>query len=207
MDKKVEIKNDIWNICQILITAKDSFQYSFYLHKPDTEEEQDYLNHSPDFIFIRHILWRMCIIEFSKLFSNSKDRDRFNILHFIKKLKKTEYFGDMRFSEAIIADWENQIEINKDTISQVLTLRDKVYGHTDPKIENFINIELSFQQTDKLIQIIEMVIQEIYFTVFDAHAIIDTPTFDRKRFNIITILANEKESEMNGLIADFIKLG
>ena len=88
MDKKVEIKNDIWNIWQILITAKDSFQYSFYLHKPDTEEEQDYLNHSPDFIFIRHILWRMCIIELSKLFSNSKDRDRFNIFHFIKKLNK-----------------------------------------------------------------------------------------------------------------------
>ena len=103
----------------------------------------------------------------------------------------------MRISEAIIADWENQIEINKDTISQVLTLRDKVYGHTDPNKENFINIELSFQQTEKLIQIIERVIQEIYFTVFDAHAIIDTPTFDRKRFNIITILANERESEMN----------
>ncbi len=203
--KEAEIKNEVWQIWQILLIAKECFQYSLYLHKPSTQEEQNYLRHSQDFGFIRQILWRMSVIELSKLFCDSKDRDRFNIFHFINKLKKGGHFGDMGISKTTIAKWENQIAINKDTITQILTLRDKVYAHTDANGEKYTKGDLTFQQTEKLIQIIENVIQEIYSTVFQTHAIMDTPIFEKERFNIIKILASEQDRRIKELQENFTK--
>src|SRR5687767_3765997 len=104
--KQQELRNEIWRIWEIEIVAKQCFQYSFYLHKPETKEETKYLQNQRDFGFIRHILWRMTIIELSKLFSSSSKRDRFNVNHFLSKLKRGGQFGDMGISQATIDKWE-----------------------------------------------------------------------------------------------------
>src|SRR5688572_13897490 len=77
-----DLKNDIWSIWKILINCKENFLYSRYLHKPGTEEESEYLRYSRHFQFLRHSLWRLCIIELHKLL-NKSDRDFFNLWTFI----------------------------------------------------------------------------------------------------------------------------
>jgi len=131
MTKEEEIKNEIWNIWQISLFAKECFSYSQYLHNPKTKVELEYIRGSKDFQFFRHILWRNTVIELAKLFTDKKDRDRFNIFHFLKKLKVGGQFGKMGIPETQITNWENQIATNSEAINMILTLRDKVYAHTD----------------------------------------------------------------------------
>ncbi len=200
MTKKEEIKEEIWQIWQILLIAKECHSYSFYLHKPDTKEESDYLQHSRDFNFIRHMLWRMTVIELSKLFRNSPQNDRFNLFHFISKLKKGGHFGKLGISENKIEEWESKMTDNTQTISEMLLLRDKLYSHTAPNKKKYIDGNLTFEKIEELIKIVESVIREIYSSVFDSHASIGTISFDRKRFKIIEILAEEKNKRKRELL-------
>lgn len=205
MTKKEEIKDEIWEIWQILLLAKECYSYSFYLHKPDTREELQYLNHSRDFQFIRHVMWKMAVIELSKLFKNSAKSDRYNIVHFINKLKRNGYFGKLGISESKIDEWEKLINKNDETISKILNLRDKVYSHTDTNKEKHSKTDLSFEKTEKLLKIIEAVIQEIYDTVFDSHALMETVFFERKNFKIIEILAEESDKITRNLLEEYKK--
>lgn len=195
--KKTELKENISIIWEILTISKDCFEYAFYFHKPETQEEANYLNNSSDFRFIRHTLWRMTIIELSKLFSKSKNRDKFNLKHFINKLKKDEYFGDIGILNNRIENWEKILEENNILIENILTLRDKIYAHRDQKKEDFKTIEITFQEIEILIKLSEEIIKEIYSVVFDSYAEITPVYFKRNRFNMIKVLAEEKKNRLN----------
>lgn len=199
MPKKEEVKENILAIWKIAILARKCYQYSYYLHKPETSEELEYLNHSKDFQFIRHILWRNTVIELSKLFNSSPKRDKYNIFHFINKLKRNQYFGEFGVSQEKINSWEDGLKDNESLIVKVLLLRDKVYGHTDG--ESFKkNLDApTFAETEKLLKIIEDVIREIYFFIFDAEAIIETPFVKKDPSDIIKILSAEKKSRIDGI--------
>jgi len=201
MTKEEEIKNEIWNIWQISLFAKECFSYSQYLHNPKTKVELEYIRGSKDFQFFRHILWRNTVIELAKLFTDKKDRDRFNIFHFLKKLKVGGQFGKMGIPETQITNWENQIATNSEAINMILTLRDKVYAHTDANKNRYSQNQPTFQETERLIDIVESVIQEIYSTIFDSHAIIETISFDKDRFGMVRSLVELRERETQDLIA------
>ena len=205
MTKKEEIKEEIWQIWQILLVAKECYSYSFYLNKPDTEEELQYLNNSKDFQFIRLTMWKMFVIELSKLFKQSVKSDRYNIFHFISKLKKGGNFGKMGISESKIEEWEENINRNSETISKILILRDKLYSHTDTDKEKHKKTDTSFEETEELIKIIELIIQEIYSTVFDAEALMETIFFKRERFKLIEILAKERIRSREELLNKYLK--
>ena len=165
MSKKDELKQNIWKIWEISMLAKKCLIYSYYFHKPETEEESNYLDKSKEFKFIRHILWRNSVIEFSKLFSNSARRDKYNIYKFLKNLNRDQYFGEFGIEKETIENWREKLKENEKTINSILLLRDKVYGHTDT--ENAINnIDTpTFKETRELLFIIESIIKEIYFKV------------------------------------------
>jgi hypothetical protein len=202
MKKIEEIKDEIWRIWEILILAKECFHYSLYLHSPKTPKELDYVNKSQDLQFIRHILWRTAIIELSKLFSVSDKRDRFNINHFIKKLKKDGYFGGLLVKPSTIDKWEKEIEQNSHTISILLKYRDKVYAHTDPNKDEHLKHEMSFEQTERLMGFVENIVKEIYLTILNSE--IDTDIiFNKDRFDLVKLLADgheRKSNEMYNLI-------
>ncbi len=103
----------------------------------------------------------MNVIELSKLFSNSSKRDRYNLNHFISKLKKSGHFGDMGIAQSSIDKWELALYNNQNHIDNILTLRDKIYAHTDPKKDDYKAIDLSFQDVEALIKIVEGIIKEI----------------------------------------------
>jgi len=191
-----ELDNKLWRITEILITAKECFLYSKYLYKPESEEEAKYLQYSVHFHFIRHSLWRLSIIELSKLFSTSKQRDRFNIVSFITQLKKDGHFANLNFDESIITKWEKRLSENKDQIDKILTLRDKVYAHTDPKKDDYRGIQLYLRDIEQLFLIVENMISEIKSKIFDAHMDLTTPVFGRHKFDIIKVLAEEKRKRI-----------
>ncbi len=199
MPDKKEIKDNISAIWKISILAKKCLKYSFYLHKPDTEAELDFLNYSRDFHFIRHILWRNSVIELSKLFNSSPKRDKYNIFHFLNKLKKDQYFGGFDINQAKIESWEKRLEESNETINSLLLLRDKVYGHTDNESAKSNLDTPTFEQTEKLLLIVENVIQEIYSTVFDSHAEIESAHIFENPSRIVKILASEKKARIDGL--------
>lgn len=195
--KKTELKESIWPIWEILTISKDCYEYAFYFHKPETDDESEYLNNSSDFRFIRHMLWRMTIIELSKLFSNSKNRDKFNLNHFINKLKKNQYFGDIGILQEKIENWEKILQDNHKLINNILILRDKIYAHRDPKKDDFKLIDITFQEIEILINLSEEIITEIYSVAFDSHAHITTIYFKKNQFKLIKILAEEKKNRLN----------
>lgn len=194
--KKAELKKTIGNIWEIVTVLKDCFEYAQYLHLPETEDESDYLNKSRDFKFMRHILWRMTIIDLSKLYSKSKKRDKFNLICFVNNLKRNQYFGQIGISNVIIEEWENRIIDNQKVIETILLLRDKFYAHKDSKIDNLKSLEISFQEIETLIILAEEIIKEIYSAAFNSHAEMRSIFFKRERFNVIKILAEEKNIRM-----------
>jgi len=185
---------------EILILARECFAYSNYLYNPATKEESEYLSVSQDFDFIRHILWRITIIEMSKIFSSSKNRDRFNLRHFLTKLKHGGQFSQVGIKDSSVTKWETELLDNELTINNILTLRDKIYAHSDLRKDDFRNIEISFQDIEKLICIAESIVKEIYFTVFDADTEMSTIVFDKQNFNIIRILADEKNRTIKAIL-------
>ncbi|MBA4408395.1 MAG: hypothetical protein C0397_03105 [Odoribacter sp.] len=197
MTKKDEIENEIERIWAILILAKECFHYSSYLFNPETKKELDYIEKSADLCFLRHIIWRTTVIELSKLFSESQTRDRYNICHFINKFKKGGHFGDTGISDNLIQHWKSEINENKTTIDTVLKYRDKVYAHDDPNQDVLYTKEVTFEQAERLMKIVESLITEIYETILDSTPVIETVIFDRLRFDIIKILAEAKECENN----------
>jgi len=200
MPTKKELKENIWLIWKILTLAKECYQYSYYMHKPETPGELEYLKYSQHFQFIRHILWRNTVIELCKLFSKSSGRDKFNIFHFIGKLKKDGHFRSFDVDATKITDWESRLDANKETIEKLLILRDKVYAHTDRMNKNPDDLTPTFEAVKQLIDIVENVIQEIYATVFETHAMMETPLFNRNRFDIVKVLADAKNTRLQPLL-------
>ena len=211
MSKKEDLKTELYSIWNILIMAKECYSYSLYLYKPVTSEEREYLNKSSEFNFIRHILWRMAIIELSKLYSGQlemngeKERDRFNIQKLIRKLKVNGEFKSIGVDTQKITHWESLFRINKTTIERVIQLRDKVYAHTDANKNKFIANDIDFEDVKILIDIIEEILHDIFTTVFDTQLILDSPIFDNKGFKAIKILAEAEVKRKKDLYDEVIQ--
>lgn len=199
MDRENDLKIEIKNIWDIFINANECFHYSNYLHNPETQDELDYLNDSRDLQYIKHIMWRMSIIELSKLFSGPKSQDRFNIQHLIDKLKKNGNFGNIGISDDVLTRWEDEIDKNRETIKTILNLRNKVYAHTDSDKTKYISIDLSYKEIELLLNIVEEIIRKIYSSVFETFADVEPVVFDKKRFSIIKTLAKEKKKRFDDL--------
>lgn len=186
--KKEELRNEIDVITSIYLDAKHNFGYCYYLYKPKTSNETEYLLTDQDLQFIRNSLWRLTIIDLSKLFSKGKN-DKFNLKRFINKLKRNNYFGDMNIDEIKVSGWESKISNEAPLIESILKLRDKVYAHTDSNVNLCHNIIIYFTQVEELFKLTENIISEINSTVFDEFTDFTSPLFNRDNFSLIKILA------------------
>jgi len=185
---KNELEKELEKIWQILLQAKQCFYLSFYLYKPKTQDELDYLTSSIEFKLIRETMWKMGIIELGKLFIKS-DNHKFNLHKFLNKLTKNH----VGLPQEQICKWRSKIDLEVDTVSMLQNLRDKLYAHTDREI-NFSTESVTFEKFEGLFLIVEQIIKEIFETVFNGMAEIDCGMFDIERFNIIKILANERKT-------------
>lgn len=196
-----KIEEELSRITDILNLAKGCYQYCYYLHKPKTVEEDNYLKHSRDFNFIRHILFRMTIIELMKLFSDSKSgKERYNICRFLKKFKKGGVFFCIGLDQYKIEQWEMQIQSKELLIKELKDLRDKAYAHTDANKENYTDVNIEFANIEYLLKIVEDIVSEIFVSKFDTFIDFDSPFFDFKKIEIIKILANERQKRIDDII-------
>lgn len=191
------LKSDIWQIWKILISCKDNYLYSRYLNIPDSQEELEYLNYSPHFRFLRHSLWRLCIIELHKILSKS-DNDFYNVWTFLKNLKANNY-EQHNVPSLNIVEWEKMLFSKKKTIRKITLLRNKLYAHTDADLE-VLNFDITFDEVKELINIVEDVIQGIYYHSFNASIQKKTPFFERRGFDIINILVKERKMRREEMI-------
>ena len=197
-----DLKNECGSIVEIYFNAKENFLYCYYLHVPGTKEEAEYLNVDRDLKFIRHSLWRLSIIELAKLFSDRKFTDKFNLFHFLSKLKPGGKYAHFKFDPSQISKWEAMINTHENLISNIIVLRDKIYAHTDPDKDNYKSIEIYFRQIEDLFELIEKVLSQLYLILFDTHLELQTPTFDRQDFDLLKVLAaahHKKIEKINSL--------
>lgn len=192
MTKKQELDKELTQVWLILVAAKESYNYCYYMHKPKSGSELKYINESKDFKYIRHLLWRVTIIELAKIFRESKDTDRFNIFHLINKLKPTGHFKSLKFPSQKLIDYETSLK-EDNLISQIINLRDKIYAHTDSNTDKLNTNLITFSALENLIQKTERIIKEIFEMALDASILFDSPVFDRNGFDAFEILAKERE--------------
>lgn len=204
MIKLDEIKKESWRIVEIYLNAREYFNYCYYLHMPATKLEAEYLRIDRDLKFIRHSLWRLSIIELAKLFSDRKSTDKFNLLHFLSKLKGDGVYKEFNINSLKIAEWESMIFTRQKLVTDIVTLRDKIYAHTDPDKDDFKSLEILFTEIEELFQIVENVLKEVYSIAFHATLDLRTPTFDRKGFDLVKILAEDHKRRIDE-IRNYIK--
>ena len=200
MSKKEELQKNILSIWKILGNCTESYQFCKYLYSPETPDEKQYIENSRYFKYIRHILWRNSVIELSKLFSISKRRDKYNISHFINKLRREGHFKIFQIDAHKIYDWESALATNKPIIDNLLILRDKVYAHTDVFNANESLNGLTFQEMEILIYLVEDIIREIYRSVYGSDVDLRTPLFSAGNFKLINYLIEHKEFKAKELI-------
>jgi hypothetical protein len=193
MTKKEELNEELTQVWLILVAAKESYQYCYYMHKPKSDSELKYINDSKDFKYIRHLLWRVTIIELAKIFRESKETDRFNIFHLLNKLKSLGYFKSLKFPNQKILEFESTLK-QDNLINQIIDLRDKIYAHTDSNTDKLETNLITFEALENLIHKTERIINEIFETVLNTTIQFDSPVFNRERFDAFEILAKDRES-------------
>lgn len=200
-----ELHSFIKEIWYIEIVAKQSFQYCHYLHSPKSDKEKDYLIYSRDFEYFSHILWRNAVIEIAKLLS-AGSTDKYCLKKLIKKFKKDGEYSKAGINEDIVNNWLNFFEEQKLVLKEVRNMRDLIYAHTDSP-ENRKRLEgITFDEFKDLLAFIEIVIKGVYEMVFDSDVDLSTE-FDRMQFDIIEVLATEKEKRMAEILGPRFKIG
>lgn len=192
MTNKQELNKELNQVWLILVAAKESFNYCNYMYSPKSENELKYINESKDFRYIRHLLFRVTIIELSKIFRESKGTDRFNIFHLFNKLKPSGHFKSIKFPNRKLVEYEALLK-EDDLISQIINLRDKIYAHTDSNIDKLETSKITFSALENLIQKTERIINEIFEIALDQSILFDSPVFNRQSFDAFEVLSKDRE--------------
>jgi hypothetical protein len=192
MQRKQEIEREIWNIRQTLTLARECYEYAYYLYKPETKKEKDYMDFSVDFAFIRNILWRTVIIELAKLVREPMTEvpHIFNIRDFIQKFRNGGAYENMGISEEILENWEKIILMNRANAGKILIIWDKLYALSEADNRKYLDNDISFEEIERLITGFETIIKELYSKIFNLETLENSRLFDKKRFNILKILTS-----------------
>lgn len=147
-----------------------------------------------------HLMFRTVIIEVSKLYSRS-DNDKFQLESFINSLSPSGHFRKLDIAIEDIERWKRLLVENRPAIDSILTLRSKLYAHTDNPMTNYNDIDISFGEIEILLDIAAQILTNIYHDVFNTRLLTDSPTFNRERFGILKLLAKaEKRDKRTYLI-------
>jgi len=199
-----ELNSFVEEIGNIEIMAKESFEYCHYLHFPKSEKEKDYLVYSEHFRDFSHILWRNAVIEIAKLLS-AGSTDKYCLKKLIKKFTKDGEYSKAGINEDIVNNWLNFFEEHKLILKKVRDVRDLIYAHTDSP-ENRKRVEgITFDEFKKLFAFIDVVIKGINEMVFDKE-VERRIGFDRRQFDIIEVLAAEKEKRIAEILGPGFKI-
>lgn len=195
----MNLKDHIWLIWETLERSHINFESTKYLNSPHTEDEFNFVRGSLYFKNIAGSLWRICVIDLHKVISISRN-DSFSLKKLINKLKDGHYHGHNIPMSAII-QWELAIEENDVTIKKLLTLRNKLFAHTD--VEFVDERDVTFSEVSEIYAMIETIISDVYFCAFDSHADLTHRFSKENGQNEIKILSDYKLQYRNKRMAQF----
>jgi hypothetical protein len=199
-----KLKQDLDSIKITLTIVLQSYEYSKYLYKPNSEEELKFANNSPFFRFTRHTHWRNLVIELAKITSDNVNQS-FNIFKLLRKLEKSGDFREFKYSKEKIENWRKELTKHDKTIEEIELLRNRIYSHTDRNKKKIIeNSKIDFQITENLISLIILIIKDIYAELLDTYAEIKPLNYTEKDFNILRILSNERKQRNENRVKKFI---
>lgn len=204
---KTELHIKLEKILHVYMLAQEAYLYTEYFHNPKTKEELDLVIDSPHAInlsTIMHLMFRTVIVEVSKLYSRSEN-DKFQLEKFINSLSPSGHYRKVGVSVAHIEEWKNLLLEQESVINNILTLRSKLYAHTDNPIMDYNHIDISFKKIKTLLDIAANILTEIYLDIFDTGLDMNSPTFDRERFIILKLLAKAEKQRQADIISDFKK--
>jgi hypothetical protein len=186
----------IQRLSELTVMTQEIYLYTEYFHKPNTSAELELYKdkvHGPHLRFIGHILYRNLIIELHKLFNVSKN-DKLNILGIINEANKLGLTNSIKLDLQILKQFEERINNENACLEVIRTLRNKIYAHTDIiQIEDF-ELDISFKEINKLIDIAKEVVQYLYLAFLNSSFIFYPLNFERDRFILFeTLLRGEKE--------------
>lgn len=176
---------------------KEQYAACKYLYLPKTDEGKKYLQNNRYFKMVKIALFRNCIIELCKITKGSKN-NYFNLSAIINTAKKH------RISESGSNAEINKIEIIYNEIepltNRIITLRNDFIAHT--KL-NQVDPNITFEELDKYIKVIEEIIKHLYRLVKDSQMEFKPILFESERFDIISILAKNNVERRNTMMESF----
>lgn len=192
---KSELKKDILSIWKIFHLAKQSFQYSNYLHSPDTEEEATEINRNHFLRFTSHIILRVLVIELCKLYNNDNNNQKFSIPKLLKKLKNDGHYSKLNFNQEKLGEWVSKLQSLERTVININVLRDKLYAHTDRQKPDLEQYGFEFEELKVLLELTEDIIFNINSDLFDTHTDLRTE-FDMCEMDLVKNIVDFKENEL-----------
>lgn len=205
MSLKRELKARLKKIIQIYILAQDAYFYTEYFYNPKTNEELELINDSiynTNLSFIRHLMFRTLIVEISKLFSDSKN-DKFRLQKLIDSLSNSGHYRSLGVSNAHIVNWNKLLYDNQMIIHNIITLRNKLYAHTDDPFKDYSSMGVSFHEIRTLLDVASSIIKTLYLDVYEISLDLNSPTFERKRFALLELIV---KAEKDRKIANRVRL-
>jgi len=151
-------------IYPLCMNAKASYFYCEYLYNPHTKEEAEFINDSRHFRHISHSLFRILIIDLAKLVNHENSNDMFSFPKLFKFLKTLDMVGEKAERiKALEVDFY-QYDV---LIKSILTLRNKLYAHSDQAKMNFEAMNVTFPNLLSLIDCLCKTLQEIAYITMD----------------------------------------
>jgi hypothetical protein len=199
---KKELGIKLEKILLVYVFAQETYLYTEYFHNPETKEELDLVTKSGNISVIMHLMFRTMVVEVSKLYSRSES-DKFQLEKFIQSLSPSGHFTKIGISIAHIEVWKKLLISNKPTIDNILFLRSKLYAHTDNPMIDYKEVDISFKAIKTLLDIAGEILKNIYADVFGTELITDSPTFDRRNFGLLKLLAKAEKKRQEEIINEF----
>lgn len=206
---KEELKIKLEKLHHVYTFAKEAYLYTEYFHNPSTKGEFDLITSSAykkNLSIIMHLMFRTLIVEVYKLFSRSPN-DKFRLDKFIDSLSSSGRFRSIGIPQTHIDIWKNLLADNKNTIDNIILLRNKIYAHTENPMTNYNEIDISFKQIKVLLDIADKILKSVYREIFGAGIVTNAVTFDRKRFSLLRLLAKAEKQRLNEIRDKYMNKG
>lgn len=172
MNKKNLLKSDLESINKFIITIIQSFEYAYYLHYPEQNYSYDkpksnLISASGFLSFTEYAMWRILIVEIHKLVKDSKS-EKFNLFLLLRKLERSGDYRSIGIEHAKVVEWKLALLNKLPSIAKVVTLRSKLYAHTDRDYKDVIkNSDLTYEEINELIIVIVKIVSEIQSIAYE----------------------------------------
>ena len=172
MNKKNLLKSDLESINKFIITILQSFEYAHYLHYPEHNYSYDkpksnLISASGFLTFTEYAMWRILIVEIHKLVKDSKS-EKFNLFLLLRKLERSGDYRSIGIEHAKVVEWKLALLNKLPSIAKVVTLRSKLYAHTDRDYKDVIkNSDLTYEEINELIIVIVKIVSEIQSIAYE----------------------------------------